>query len=68
MRYTVEYQHTTQKWVIFDTQTFMMLGGSYRTEELAFIAALGIEESARQRRSQTSTSMRGDYPDIRLSA
>jgi hypothetical protein len=57
MRYTVQYQHTTEKWVIFDTQTFSMLG-SYRTEELALIAALGIEESARQRRSQTSTSMR----------
>jgi hypothetical protein len=57
MRYTVQYQHTTEKWVIFDTQTFTMLG-SYRTEELALIAALGIEESTRQRRSQTSTSMR----------
>ena len=57
MRYTVQYQHTTQKWVIFDTQTFVMLG-SYRTEELALIAVLGIEESTRQRRSQTSTSMR----------
>jgi hypothetical protein len=58
MRYTVEYQHTTQKWVIFDTQTFMMLGGSYRTEEQAYMALFGIEESARQRRSQTSTSVR----------
>ena len=57
MRYTVEYQHTTQTWVIFDTQTFTMLG-SYRTEEQAYIAAFGIEENARQRRSQTSTSMR----------
>jgi hypothetical protein len=58
MRYTVQYQHTIEKWVIFDTQTFMMLSGGYRTEEQAYIAALGIEESLRQRRSQTSTSMR----------
>jgi hypothetical protein len=57
MRYTVQFQHTTEKWVIFDTETFTMLG-SYRSEEDALIAALGIEENARQRRSQTSTSMR----------
>jgi hypothetical protein len=67
MRYSVQYQHTTQKWVIFDTETFTMQG-SYRSEELALIAALGIEESARQRRSRTSTSTRMDYPDVRLSA
>lgn len=57
MRYLVQYQNTTNHWVIFDTQTFIMLG-SYRTEEAAYMAAFAIEETARQRRSQTSTSSR----------
>ena len=55
MRYKVQFQHTTGQWVIFDNQTFAMLG-SYRSEETALIAALSIEESARQRRNRTSTS------------
>lgn len=57
MRYSVQYQNTTASWVIFDTQTFTMLG-SYRTEEAAYMAAFAIEEAMRQRRSQTSTSVR----------
>ena len=55
MRYTVQFQQTTGRWVIFDTQTFTMLG-SYRSEEAALIAALGIEENSRQRRGRTYSS------------
>jgi hypothetical protein len=57
MRYTVQFQQTTGQWVIFDTQTFTMLG-TYRSEEAALIGALAIEEKSRQRHSQTRTSMR----------
>lgn len=52
MRYTVQYQATIGHWVVFDTQSFTMLG-SYRTEEDALIAATRIEEQARLRRVGT---------------
>jgi hypothetical protein len=57
MRYAVEFETKTGQWLVYDPQSFMLLG-NYRSEEAALIAALSIEESTRQRRSQTSTSMR----------
>ena len=49
MRYTVQYQNPTGHWVVYDNQSFTMLG-SFRTEDDARVAARRFEERAPTRR------------------
>lgn len=46
MRYSVQYQETTDEWVIFDTQIFTMVSRC-RTEEEAMLEALSLDERDR---------------------
>jgi len=49
MRFTVQYQNPTGHWVVYDNQSFTMLG-SFRTEDDARIAARRFEERSPSRR------------------
>jgi hypothetical protein len=50
MRFTVQYQNPTGHWVVYDNQSFTMLG-SFRTEDDARVAARRFEERAPKRRA-----------------
>ncbi len=49
MRYSVQYQNTTDEWIIFDTVECYMIPGRFRSEEQALLAALNMTEQTRQR-------------------
>ncbi len=49
MRYSVQYQNTSDDWVIFDTVECYMMPGRFRSEEQALLAALNMTEQSRQR-------------------
>lgn len=54
MRYTVQFQNPTGHWVVYDNQSFTMLG-SFRTEDDARVAARRFEERAPPRRIKMSS-------------
>jgi hypothetical protein len=58
MRYSIQYQNTSGKWIVLDTveEGFAMVG-SYRTEEDAILAALAHEERSRQNRYGSGSNM-----------
>lgn len=49
MRYSVQFQSTTDEWVIFDTVAFYMLPIRYRSEEEASKEAKKLTEEDRKR-------------------
>jgi ABC-type transporter MlaC component len=57
MRFSIQYQNTSGKWIVLDTLEGFSFVGSYRTEEDAMLAALALEERSRQQRPASNTSM-----------
>jgi hypothetical protein len=49
MRYSVQYQNTSDDWVIFDKVECYMMPGRFRSEEQALLAALNMTEQGRKR-------------------
>ncbi len=57
MRFSIQYQNTSGKWIVIDTLEGFSYVGSYRTEEDAMLAALAQEERSRQLRPQRASNM-----------
>ena len=49
MRYSVQFQSTTDEWVLFDTVGFYMLPGRFRSQEEANLESVRLDEADRQR-------------------
>ena len=57
MRFSIQYQNTSGKWIVIDTVEGFSYVGSYRTEEDAMLAALTQEERTRQQRGTQPSNM-----------
>jgi hypothetical protein len=57
MRFSIQHQNTSGKWIVIDTLEGFSYVGSYRTEEDAMLAALAQEERSRQQSSQRASNM-----------
>jgi len=57
MRFSIQYQNTSGKWIVLDTLEGFSYVGSYRTEEDAMLGALAHEERSRQQRPAPNSSM-----------
>jgi hypothetical protein len=57
MRFSIQYQNTSGKWIVIDTLEGFSYVGSYRTEEDAMLAALAQEERTRQQRGTQPSNM-----------
>ena len=57
MRFSIQYQNTSGKWIVIDTVEGFSYVGSYRTEEDAMLAALAQEERTRQQRGTHPSNM-----------
>ena len=57
MRYSIQYQNTSGKWIVLDTLEGFAMVGSFRTEEDAILAALAQEERSRQNRYGSGSNM-----------
>ena len=55
MRYTVQFQNPTGHWVVFDNQSYTMLG-SFRSEDDARLAARRFEERTPVRRVKVTST------------
>ncbi len=57
MRFSIQHQNTSGKWIVIDTLEGFSYVGSYRTEEDAMLAALAQEERSRQQSPQRASNM-----------
>ncbi len=57
MRFSIQYQNTSGKWIVIDTLEGFSFVGSYRTEEDAMLAALAQEERSRQQSPQRASNL-----------
>ena len=57
MRFSIQYQNTSGKWIVLDTLEGFSFVGSYWTEEDALLAALAQEERSRQQRQAPVPSL-----------